>query len=172
MFSNIFFLIPKCFFLTLDIFMCFVSSEQGLGSDGDIRFFASLSRLEEPFCLGQSCQLHIFTHKQKSHKNKNWSFPFITISRWGYLLFTVFRTIYGWSQNNWNLFMVWGQVLPPAPPMGNSERIRDCQNKFLFRDILCKGGRLLEKHWETFKTFILPLGNIYFTLGKQLLAVK
>ena len=25
-------------FLTLDIFMCFVSSEQGLGSDGDIKY--------------------------------------------------------------------------------------------------------------------------------------
>ena len=128
-------------------------------------FLPSLSRLEEHFCLGPSCQSYIFSHRNKNRTMiKN--YLLFGVKNWC-LLFTVFRTIYGWSQNNWNLFMVWGQVLPPAPPLGNSERIRDCQNKFLFRDILCKG-----KHWETFKTFILLLGNIYFTIGKQLLAVK
>ena len=115
--GDIFFLM----FLTLDTLMCFVSSEQGLGSAGDIRLFAlslswlhcfiqkrkqvqmffkvcflgdiffytkvdisclqrrvwgqlwildflpSLSRLEEPFCLGPSCQSYIFSHRNKNH---------------------------------------------------------------------------------------------------------
>ena len=61
-------------FLTLDTLMCFVSSEQGLGSSGDIRFFA-LSLLEEPFChFGPSCQLHIFTQKQKLYNDKKMTF--------------------------------------------------------------------------------------------------